>query len=174
MVRVLAFLTATTILAGCAAHEVAPPPPPAPAEAVPPAPEVPSALKPQFGSFGFDSAGMDKTAVPGDNFYQFANGTWLKNTPIPADKSNYGSFTMLDDLSRQRTRDIIDEQSKDPNSKLGAAYASFMDQAAVESKGLPVASSKMRPPWTAPSPSRRRRPRSSRATRSTRWMRRSP
>src|SRR5689334_7242242 len=135
MVRVLAFLTATTILAGCAAHEVAPPPP-APAEVVPPVPEAPPAPKPQFGAYGFDSAGMDTAVVPGDNFYQFANGTWLKNTPIPADKSNYGSFTMLDDLSRQRTRDIIDEQSKDPNSKIGAAYANFMDQAAVESKGL--------------------------------------
>ena len=41
---------------------------------------------------------------------------------IPADKSNYGMFTVLDDLSRQRTRGIIEESAKDPNSKIGAAY----------------------------------------------------
>jgi len=137
MARVLAFLTVTTILAGCASNAVAPPPPPvAVAEAPPVAPEVPPAPKPQFGTYGFDLAGMDSNVRPGDNFYQFANGTWAKNTPIPADKSNYGAFTMLDDLSRERTRTIIEDQSKDPNSKIGAAYASFMDQQAVESKGL--------------------------------------
>ena len=43
---------------------------------------------------------------------------------------------VLDDLSRERTRGIIDEASKDPNSKIGAAYASFMDTTAVEAKGL--------------------------------------
>jgi putative endopeptidase len=79
---------------------------------------------------------MDPSVVPGDNFYQFANGTWAKNTPIPADKSNYGMFTVLDDLSRERTRDVIQEEAKDPNSKIGNAYASFMDEAAIESKGL--------------------------------------
>ena len=137
MARVLAFLTVTTILAGCASNAVAPPPPPvAVAEAPPVAPEVPPPPKPQFGTYGFDLAGMDSNVRPGDNFYQFANGTWAKNTPIPADKSNYGAFTMLDDLSRERTRTIIEDQSKDPNSKIGAAYASFMDQQAVESKGL--------------------------------------
>jgi putative endopeptidase len=66
----------------------------------------------------------------------FANGTWARNTPIPPDKSNYGMFTVLDDLSRERTRQVIEQQAKDPNSRIGAAYASFMDQAAVESKGL--------------------------------------
>ena len=45
-------------------------------------------------------------------------------------------FTVLDDLSRERTRQIIEEQAKDPNSKIGAAYASYMDEAAVEAKGL--------------------------------------
>ena len=55
------------------------------------------AEEPQIGSFGFDTTGMDTTVVPGNNFYEFANGTWAKNTPIPADKSNYGMFTKLDD-----------------------------------------------------------------------------
>jgi putative endopeptidase len=135
MARLLAFLTVTTILAGCAAHEAAPPPVPV-AEAAPVIPEAPPALKPQYGAFGFDTGGMDRSVQPGDNFYQFANGTWAKNTPIPPDKSNYGMFTVLDDLSRSRTRDVIQEQAKDPNSKIGNAYASFMDEAAIEAKGL--------------------------------------
>jgi len=137
MARIFALLTATTILAGCAAHEAVAPPAVAPAaEAVPAVPPVPPAPKPQYGTYGFDATGMDPSVAPGDNFYQFANGTWAKNTPIPADKSSYGSFNILDDLSRERTRDVIQEESKDPNSRIGSAYASFMDQSAIESKGL--------------------------------------
>ena len=137
MARIFALLTATTILAGCAAHEAVAPPAVAPAaEAVPAVPPAPPAPKPQYGTYGFDATGMDPSVAPGDNFYQFANGTWAKNTPIPADKSSYGSFNILDDLSRERTRDVIQEESKDPNSRIGSAYASFMDQSAIESKGL--------------------------------------
>jgi putative endopeptidase len=135
MVRVIALLAATTALAGCATRTVPP------AEIAPPAetamvPEVAPAPKPQIGSFGFDAAGMNTTVRPGDNFYEFANGTWAKNTPIPADKSNYGMFTKLDDLSKERTKLIIEDAAKDPNSKIGAAYASYLDEAAVEAKGL--------------------------------------
>jgi putative endopeptidase len=97
---------------------------------------TPAAGKPQYGSFGFDEAGMDRSVAPGDNFSEYASGTWLKNTQIPADKARYGMFNVLDDLSRERTRAIIDEQSKDPNSKIGNAYASFVDEAAIEAKGL--------------------------------------
>jgi putative endopeptidase len=136
MRKLLILLAGSTILAGCATQ--APPPPPPPAEVAPAVPEAPApaAPKPQYGTFGFDTAGMDRSIAPGDDFYGFANGTWAKTTPIPADKSNYGMFTVLDDLSRERTRQIIEEQAKDPNSKIGAAYASYMDEAAVEAKGL--------------------------------------
>ena len=92
--------------------------------------------RPELGSFGFDTAGMDTTVLAGDNFYNHANGTWAKNTPIPADKSNYGMFTKLDDISRERTRLIIEEQAKDPASKIGLAYNAFLDSAAIEAKGL--------------------------------------
>jgi putative endopeptidase len=110
---------------------------PAPLQPVIAAPvEAAAAPGPQIGTYGFDLAGTDRSIAPGDNFYHYANGTWAKTTPIPADKSNYGMFTVLDDLSRKRTREIIDEAAKDGNSKIGAAYASFMDQAAVEAKGL--------------------------------------
>src|SRR6476661_4271839 len=137
MVRVFAFALATTALVGCATQ--APPPPPVvpAAEVAPPAPPpAPPAPKPQYGAFGFDTSGMDASIAPGDDFFGYANGTWDRNTQIPADKSRYGMFNVLDDLSRERTRTIIEEQAKDPNSRIGNAYASFMDEAAVESKGL--------------------------------------
>ncbi|HEX6742074.1 MAG TPA: M13 family metallopeptidase [Sphingomicrobium sp.] len=137
MPRYLAFLTASTILAGCAAHET---PPPVAVAAVAPAPvavaEAPRAPRPQYGTFGIDTAGMDPSVAPGDDFYRYANGTWAKNTPIPPDKSNYGAFSVLADLSQQRVRDILDAQKDDPNSRIGMAYASFLDEAAVEAKGL--------------------------------------
>ncbi|MEH3041298.1 MAG: M13 family metallopeptidase [Sphingomonas paucimobilis] len=95
-----------------------------------------TAAKPEIGDFGFDVAGMDRNVKPGDNFYKYANGTWEKITPIPADKSNYGMFTALDDLSKSRTRELLDAAKGDPNSKIGTAYATYLDQAAIEAKGL--------------------------------------
>ena len=127
MLRITAFLVATSALAGVAVHDVMA----GPAQA-----QAAAAARPQYGTFGFDTAGMDRSIAPGDDFYGFANGTWAKNTPIPADKSNYGSFNILDDLSRERTRTLIEEQANDPKSRIGAAYASFMDTAAIEAKGL--------------------------------------
>ena len=49
-----------------------------------------------------------RASRPGDDFYLYSNGTWAKNTPIPPDKSNYGAFSVLADLSQQRVRDILD------------------------------------------------------------------
>src|SRR5689334_2021191 len=137
MGRSVAFLVATTVLAGCATHET-PPPVLAPPTIVEPlvAPVPVPAPKPQYGTFGFDTAGMDQSVAPGDDFYLFANGTWAKNTQIPSDKSNYGSFSVLQDLSQQRVRDILDAQKDDPNSRIGMAYSSFLDEAGVEAKGL--------------------------------------
>jgi putative endopeptidase len=91
---------------------------------------------PQIGKFGFDQAGMDRSVAPGDDFYAFANGTWAKTTPIPADRSNYGAFSVLEDLSLQRMHDLLDAEVKDPASKTGALYASFMDERAIEAKGF--------------------------------------
>jgi putative endopeptidase len=127
---------ASTALAACATQAPTPPPmvvPVTPVAAVA-VPEAPPA--PKYGAFGFDTPGMDTSVAPGENFYQYANGTWAKNTAIPADKSSYGMFSVLDDLSRERTRGLIEDQSKDLNSRIGAAYASYMDQAAVDAKGL--------------------------------------
>ncbi|WP_129792911.1 M13 family metallopeptidase [Sphingosinicella sp. CPCC 101087] len=94
------------------------------------------AARPQIGTFGFDVPGMDRSVGPGDNFYRFANGTWEERTEIPADRSNYGMFTLLDDLSRTRTRAILEEAALAPGSRIGDFYTSFMDEAAIESAGI--------------------------------------
>jgi len=126
MLRVIGFVLATTMLAGAAVN----------AQTAAPSTVAAPSERPQYGTFGFDTAGMDRSVPPGDDFFGYANGTWAKNTAIPADKARYGMFNVLDDLSKERTRAIIDEQTKNPNSKIGNAYLSFMDEAAVEAKGL--------------------------------------
>ena len=92
------------------------------------------AAKPTYGSFGFDVAGMDRSVRPGDDFYAFANGQWAKNTPIPADRSNFGMFTVLDELSMARSHDIL-EKAK-PGTRIGDLYASFMDEKTVDAAGI--------------------------------------
>ena len=104
-------------------------------------PAAPVAGKPQLGSFGFDTAGMDKAVAPGDDFYDYASGTWTKITPIPEDRSSWGGFAVLRDLSDQRTRAIIEDAAKVKNApgsngqKVGDFFAAFMDEAAIEAKG---------------------------------------
>jgi putative endopeptidase len=140
MTKLSVILAATTILAGCAS--TAPPSPVAVVAVAPEAPPAPPAPKPQYGSFGFDETGMDATQLPGNNFYKYANGTWQKNTPIPADKASFGAFEALQDLSDARTRDILEEVKTDPGSRIGMVYSSFLDTAGIEAKGLsPIA------PW---------------------------
>jgi predicted metalloendopeptidase len=90
---------------------------------------------------GIDLAGMDKSVNPGDDFFEYANGNWLKATPIPQDKSRYGVFTMLADEVRKRTQSLIQEAAantaaSDEPRKIGDFYSSFMDEAAIESKGI--------------------------------------
>ena len=135
MNRLITLLAASTALAGCMTTADSVPMAPVVAEAAAPV-EVAAAPKPELGTFGFDTAGMDTGVAPGDNFYNHANGSWTRATAIPADKSNYGMFTKLDDISRERTRLIIEEQAKDPASKIGIAYNAFLDTAAIEQKGL--------------------------------------
>jgi len=96
---------------------------------------------------GIDLAGMDKSVAPGDDFNAYANGGWIKTTPIPADKSSYGIFAILADETRKRLLDLLQESAKtgsaangsapnDDARKIGDYYSSFMDEAAIESKGI--------------------------------------
>jgi putative endopeptidase len=95
-----------------------------------------------MGSFGLDLSARKLSVKPGDDFYTYANGAWVDSFVIPPDRSSYGSFTKLAELSEQRVRDLIESASKTqaaPGSnaqKVGDFYASFMDQAAIDAKGL--------------------------------------
>jgi putative endopeptidase len=134
--RLLLVGSAALALSACASTQVAEAPAtPQQAMAEPAAP----APKPEFGTFGYDAAGMDRSVAPGDDFVGYANGGWIKNTEIPADRSNYGMFARLDDLSRERTRIIIEETAAKGGAgnaqKVGDYFASFMDEAAIEAKG---------------------------------------
>ncbi|WP_210358557.1 M13 family metallopeptidase [Sphingomonas beigongshangi] len=91
---------------------------------------------PQIGRFGFDEQGMDKSVAPGDDFYAFANGSWTRTTAIPADKASFGAFDTLADLSRDRTRTILEAAAKQRGSKIGTAYATYLDTATIDRKGL--------------------------------------
>jgi putative endopeptidase len=142
MRNLLILLAASTSLAACATSgggatsaEVAEQTATVATAAVGPVASAP-AERPQLGSFGFDLAGIDRSVEPGDNFYNFANGTWARTTPIPADRSNYGMFTMLEDLSQKRTREIVEEAARQRGSKVGDLYASFMDRQAVNAAGF--------------------------------------
>lgn len=98
--------------------------------------------KPVRGTYGVATENMDLSVKPGDNFFKYVNGTWLKNTEIPADKDNYGGFSILADLSQERVRDIIEEASAtnapigSEEQKIGDLYAAFMDVDAIEAAGL--------------------------------------
>jgi putative endopeptidase len=91
---------------------------------------------------GIAVANMDGSIKPGDNFYLYANGDWIKTTPIPPDRAIVDVFTRLADLSEKRTEDLIEDMAKS-NAPAGSSlrkvadlYNSYMDEAAIEAKGL--------------------------------------
>jgi putative endopeptidase len=85
---------------------------------------------------------MDRSVKPGDNFYLYANGDWIKKTEIPNDRFYVGVFSILDDLANKRTADLIQEDAKanaalgSPQRKIADLYNSYMDEEAIEAKGL--------------------------------------
>jgi putative endopeptidase len=93
-------------------------------------------------SAALDVAGMDRSVKPGDNFFEYANGTWLKQTEIPADRSTYGGSAILIELTDRRVADLIQETAKanapagSDLRKIGDYYTSFMDTAAIDAAGL--------------------------------------
>lgn len=91
---------------------------------------------------GIDLAGMDRSVKPGDDFFAYGNGTWIKKTEIPADRSRHGTFYELFEKTNAEVRDLIQTAAKTnpkPGSdaqKVGDYYASYMDEAGIEAKGL--------------------------------------
>lgn len=93
-----------------------------------------------------DRSTFDTSVRVQDDLFLHVNGSWLKNTEIPSDKSNYGSFIALDDLSRERIRKIVEDSTKvehKPGSvgqKVADFYKTFLDEEKIESQDLhPIA-----------------------------------
>jgi putative endopeptidase len=93
------------------------------------------------GYWGFDTANLDKTCKPCDDFYQFAMGGWMKANPIPPEYSTWGSFSQLLDKNQQNLRQILEAAEKQQaaagsnEQKIGDFYASCMDTTAIEAAG---------------------------------------
>ena len=92
-----------------------------------------------FGAWGFDLAGRDTSVKPGDDFNEYANGTYLRTTEIPADKSRFGPFDVLYENAQSQLKSIIETSAANPANenarKVGALYASFMDETKIEQLG---------------------------------------
>jgi len=93
-------------------------------------------------SSGLDKAGVDRAVRPQDDLFRAGNGHWLATTRIPADKSDYGSFTVLADTSDERVRRIVESlaaakaRTDTVEGKVGAYYAGYLDTAAIDKAGL--------------------------------------
>ncbi len=91
---------------------------------------------------GVYAQNFDRAVRPQDDFYRYVNGQWLTTTEIPADRSNYGAFSMLEDGAERDLKAILEEASaaNSPTGadmqKVGDFYASFMDAATIEARGL--------------------------------------
>jgi putative endopeptidase len=107
---------------------------------------LPAALnaqtKPQLGDWGVDLSGRDTAEKPGDDFWDFANGTWAKTATIPADQTTIGSFQNLTLLSERQVHDIVTGLGTPPagtkEAKIADLWASWMDTATIERLGAGV------------------------------------
>jgi putative endopeptidase len=88
-----------------------------------------------------DPHNMDTSVKPGDNFYLYANGNWLKNNPVPPEYSRWGSFNELVEKNNDALHKIAEkaaaEKSAGPDvQKVGDFYASGMNEAEINSAGV--------------------------------------
>src|SRR5579872_3800405 len=117
-------LTASLALSACAS-----PPPPAQTSAA------------QIGRYGLDLSSRDATIKPGDDFYRFADGHWLATTPIPADRTTWGSFSELESRAEQGIRAIAEglqpgAPEGSTEQKVGDFYRAYLDTTTIEKTGL--------------------------------------
>ena len=99
-----------------------------------------SANKPAYGTWGVALEDMDNGVKPGDDFFAYAEGTWLKNHPIPADKTGAGYNYELPDQIELQVRKMVEDVSANPTTdverKIGDAYAAWMDESGIEARAL--------------------------------------
>ena len=87
---------------------------------------------------GFDISAIDSTVLPCDDFDQFANGMWKKNTQIPSTESSWGAFEILYKANEEKQKGILDGLLKNKNHKKGSNeqliadyYRAFLDTISV-------------------------------------------
>ena len=91
-----------------------------------------------------DPANMDLTVKPGDDFYLYANGNWIKNNPVPPSKTRWATFTVMAEDASNALKSLLEEAAANPGKNritqmTGDFYASAMDSAAIEKLGyLPI------------------------------------
>jgi putative endopeptidase len=107
-----------------------------------PAAAAPPKALPTIGEWGFDLAGLDRAVKPGDDFFRFAGGNWMRAVAIPPDRARFGMFDKLDIEAEGNVRALLEENAKraaasgTSERKLADFYAAFLDTAAIEAKGL--------------------------------------
>jgi endothelin-converting enzyme/putative endopeptidase len=91
---------------------------------------------------GIVAANMDRSVLPGNDFYRYACGSWLNRTPIPPDRAAVAIFTEVDDVATKRTQGLIEEMAKSnppagsEQRKIADLFNSYMNEAAIEKRGL--------------------------------------
>jgi putative endopeptidase len=88
---------------------------------------------------GIQSADMDLKIRPQDDLFQYANGTWLRDVPIPPDRSSYGVDSLMSEHSLTQQRELIEaaQISADPEArKVSDLYSSYMNEARIERTGI--------------------------------------
>src|SRR5262252_10993488 len=150
--RLLSWILALLALVACAAKPVEETSVPVNTDSAPAAASATAApsgaaaaaapVRAAIGDFGLDLSARNPAVKPGDDFFGYANGRWYEGFVIPADKSSFGPFDRLDELSKQRVRRIIERAAAahaapgTPEQQIGDYYAAYMDQAAIEANGL--------------------------------------
>jgi putative endopeptidase len=94
------------------------------------------------GTQNLNTQDMDRSVRPGDDFYRFANGGWLKVAAVPTGQSSYGTSAMLKEKTSEQVRQLIQEASTtgplkgSATQKVGDYYGAFMDEDGIEAKGM--------------------------------------
>lgn len=108
----------------------------------PSAPDAVPTTPPGHVDIGIDLQGIDPAIKPGDDFFGYANGSWLKRAQIPADRSSTGTFVEVRQLAERQTSELIRDVAREqpvPGSnerKIADYYAAYMDVANIEKRGL--------------------------------------
>jgi predicted metalloendopeptidase len=106
-----------------------------------------SAAQPAGNQVGIVAASMDRSVAPGDDFFSFANGTWVKNTPIPDDRASIGGFVIANDERERQTRELLNEIiAANPAAGTNEAhianyYNAYLNTDAIDRAGLAPARS---------------------------------